>query len=185
MKSAGFEELLKGKKLYLVALTIIALMILNYYLIFLADTVVTHDMIYYEIGIVEKNKLIPTNIPGTTLFRAGEAGSYIILEISGVNGSCLLRGIKSNHTYLFTLNHTNNSVLLRIDRGELFIVKEVSGNLTYSYGVYVENKPYKYLALVAFIISLVGFTISFYILFTLMSSKMLRKSRRKTIFATS
>lgn len=178
-----FEELMKGKGLYLLALGIIILMFINYYLIFLADTVVTYEAIYNEKGVLEKNMLIPVNISGSILLKTFGKNTYTVMNITSVNGSCIIRAIKSNHTYTLMLEQNNKSVLLRIDQGELFIVKDVKGNMTYTYTIYVENKPYRYLALIAFIISLIGFTISFYILFTLMSNRMFRKRSRKSILS--
>ena len=186
IRSNSFEEEseVNRKRVFLVILAVILIMFFNYYLIFVADTFTVVNKAYSESGYVSMNATIPSNIPVGLFLGSRRNNSYTILTIKSNDdyGSCQLRAIGSKRTYLLSFTPVNDTVSIRVNMSELFVVESVKGNITYSYDIYVRSKPYSYLAIVAFIISIVGFSISFYIMFLLIISRAVRRRRRKTIF---
>ncbi len=176
---ASGDEGIDREKLFLIGFLVVAIMFANYFLIFLADAVVNTSNVYVEEGRIVENSVIPSEIL-PTLMRENYSNRYTELTISGINGSCILRVIGSdNKNYNIKISRYNNTYKIELRGSQTFYVKEIKGNLSYKYRLYEETRPYSFLSIIALFISIVGFAISFYILYGLLLEKILmRRSRR-------
>lgn len=170
----------KGRRVLMVTLLILGIMILNYFLLYLADSISVSRDIYVEDGVVSEEYYIPRNA-SLNLIIGSSSNEYTEVILYGVNASCILSdldNIVGNKTVY--LNKSNQSYKLVFEGRKWFRVYNLTGNISYKYRVYRIDKPFLFLSVIALFISIVGFAVSFYILQSLILEKTAeRMGRRK------
>jgi len=175
MERERVEDSVSARRFALVAVMAVAVMILNYSLIYVADAFVREDLVFSEEGLLRSNATIPANITAT-FFEHSD--TYTALSLSGI-GFFNITGVFSKYFYASELTPANNTTSLRVDRSEVFLVNSVSGVINYKYSLYRVVKPLSFLSIIAFLISLIGYGVATYLLLIAMTTLPLRKRGRR------
>jgi len=164
------EDVYRNRMLFILLIILFIVGLLNYCLIFIGDTTI-EDNIFIEEGIVTERSLIPRNFSETIALQ--ESGEYTQLVISGDNGSCTLYSLgNESFKYRIVLNPINNTYSLTMKGNQVFSVEESVGNMTYRYRLYSINKPYAYIGILAFLISIIGFAVGMYLLYVIILARL-------------
>gem|GEM_PF-3933847 len=159
-----------GKTIIKMAIVLVILVFINLYLIFISDTVIESVRIFYEEGFIESNTTIPRNLSIELFESSSVLNRKTNLLINGSNISCTIINLNTNET--IALKDTVGNYEITLDDTIIFYVVETSGNLTYRYEVYSIRKPYLFLSIIVFIISLIGLTMSVYLFINIMIRRM-------------
>lgn len=161
----------ENKRFIIIAVIFIFLMFLNYYLIFLSDTVVNFNRIFHEEGVIESDIIIPKN-PSFELFEISSGlNRRTYLTIEGFNSTCIIMSLRTNTTYEIILNNSISNYKLVFNNTDNFYVLKSIGNPKYRYEVYSIEKPLLFLAVIAFMISVLGLGFGLYIFMRLILSR--------------
>jgi len=163
----------KSRCRWRIILSIIILLIIimvNYILIFIADSTIVKKELFREEGLLDVNKIIPMNTSAISYYSI-KYNVYSNLTLYSRNCSIILIGVREGRVFNIVLNEGNNTVSLISENGDIYNVTESHGITHYTYVLYSFEKPYRYLSIVAFLLSIIIFCLSLYLFISFITGR--------------
>jgi len=142
----------------------------NYILIFIADSTIIRRELFREEGLINVNETIPKNVSAVFYYSA-RYNVYSNLTLYSRNSSTTMIEIREGKVFNIVLNDGNNTVSLINENGNMYNITESRGFVNYTYVLYSFEKPYMYLSILAFLLSIVIFGLSIYLFISFITGR--------------